>query len=58
MALVITRRSNETVQIGPDVYVTVKLIQGNRVRLEIQAPPDIRIWRTELTERQRKELAP
>jgi carbon storage regulator len=46
--LVVTRRPNESVQIGSDVVVTVLAIHGNQVRISIRAPKDVHIVRTEL----------
>ena len=49
--LVISRRPTERVYIGDDVYVQVIEIQGNgKVRLGIQAPPEIRVDREEIRE--------
>jgi carbon storage regulator len=46
--LVLTRRTNETIEIGPDVRVTVCRVDGRQVRLGIDAPPTTRILRGEL----------
>ena len=48
--LVLTRRSNETIQIGDDITVTILEIKGNQVRLGIEAPGDVVILREELLE--------
>ena len=48
--LVLTRKANETIQIGDDVKVVVIKTQDGRVRLGIDAPPDVRILRGELIE--------
>ena len=47
--LVLSRKSGESIKIGPDVEITVLAVQGNRVRLGIVAPTDISILRAELT---------
>lgn len=46
--LALTRKLGETVQIGPDIYVTVVRIERGQVRLGIAAPRDISIRRLEL----------
>ena len=46
--LVLSRRINESIQIGEDVEVTVIDIRGDVVRLGISAPQKTQIWRKEL----------
>lgn len=46
--LVLSRKQNETIQIGNDVSITVLKISGNTVRLGINAPIDVRVVRGEL----------
>ena len=46
--LVLTRRENESIVIADQIVVKVVKIQGNRVRLAIDAPKDVQILRTEL----------
>jgi carbon storage regulator len=46
--LVLSRKANESIQIGPDVVITVVRVQGDRVRIGIEAPADVRISRSEL----------
>jgi len=46
--LVLSRKSMERIQIGDSVVVTVLEIQGNRVRLGIDAPRVIHVKRSEL----------
>ncbi len=47
--LVLTRRPNEKLHIGPDVVVTVLGFKGNRVRLGIAAPFQIAVKRAEIS---------
>lgn len=49
--LVLSRREDQTVVIGDNIVLTVLRIQGNTVRIGIQAPRDVRIVRGELIER-------
>ena len=46
--LVLSRRRNETINIGSDIKITVKRVRGGEVRLGIEAPKDVRIVRGEL----------
>ena len=46
--LVLSRRINESIQIGEDVEVTVIDVRGDVVRLGINAPQKTQIWRKEL----------
>jgi carbon storage regulator len=52
VALVLTRKAGETIRIGENVFVTVALIEhGGRVRLAIDAPRHVQIWRAEIDPR-------
>jgi carbon storage regulator len=46
--LVITRRPNEKVCLGDDVTITVLEVVGSTVRLGIQAPAEVPIYRHEI----------
>ena len=46
--LVLTRKLNEKLVIGNDIVVSIVKIEGNKVRLSIEAPGDVRILRGEL----------
>ena len=48
--LVLSRKPGEKVQVGRDVVFTVLAVQGGRVRVGIDAPPDVAVLRTELRE--------
>lgn len=48
--LVLTRKSGEKVVIGDDITITVVQVDGHRVRIGIDAPPDVSILRGELAE--------
>ena len=45
--LVLTRKLNEKIIIG-DIIVTVTEIRGKAVRIGIDAPPSVPIWRSEI----------
>ena len=46
--LVLSRRVNESIQIGTDTEVMVIDVRGDIVRLGITAPQSTQIWRKEL----------
>ncbi|MEM7473508.1 MAG: carbon storage regulator [Planctomycetota bacterium] len=46
--LVLTRKTQETIQVGDSVTIHVTRIKGNKVQLGIEAPTDVRILRGEL----------
>jgi carbon storage regulator len=46
--LVLTRKSKQSIMIGDDVEVTVLAINGEKVRLGIQAPAEVSVHRTEI----------
>lgn len=47
--LVLTRKAGERVCLGNEVVITVTRIDNAKVRLGIEAPAGIAIWREELT---------
>ena len=46
--LVLTRKKFEKIVIGDNIEVTVMKIEGNRCRLSIKAPSDVRVMRGEI----------
>ena len=46
--LVLSRKKNESVVIGPGITVKVLQIKGNTIRIGIDAPQDVSIRRSEL----------
>ncbi|MEA2271611.1 MAG: carbon storage regulator [Solirubrobacteraceae bacterium] len=46
--LVLTRKSNQSIMIGDDIEVTVLSITGEKVRIGIQAPRSIPVFREEV----------
>jgi len=53
--LVLSRKLNETIVINGNIRVTVVGLRGNQVRLGIEAPDSIAIFRQELFDRPRSE---
>ena len=48
--LVLSRKPGEALRIGDDVEITVVEVKGDMVRLGIQAPRTVQVWRKELWE--------
>jgi len=46
--LILTRKPGETIRIGPDIVVTVLGVNGQQVRLGIEAPKDVTVHREEV----------
>ena len=46
--LVLNRKESEQILIGNDIVLTVSRVIGNRVRLAIHAPPEVRVLRSDL----------
>ena len=53
--LVLTRKSGESLIIGDEVTVTVVEVRGNQVKIGIEAPDSIKIYREELLKKIMKE---
>ena len=50
--LVLSRKETQTIKIGDDIEVTLVRVSGDRVRVGIQAPPELLILRGELEQKQ------
>lgn len=48
--LVLSRKIGEKIHVGNDITVEVRKISGNRVKVVVSAPSDVRILRGELNE--------
>ena len=48
--LVLTRKVNQSIRIGPDIEVVVLEVRGEQVRLGIKAPRDVAVHRQEIFE--------
>ena len=58
--LVLSRQKDESIMIGDGIRITVVDVRGDKVRLGISAPKDVKVFRTELYEeiqRQNMEAA-
>lgn len=48
--LILARRINESIVIGDDVRVSVIDIKGDQIKLGIEAPRDVKVYRQEVYE--------
>ena len=46
--LILTRRAAESVHIGDDIKITVLSIQGKQVKIGIEVPDDMTVYREEV----------
>jgi carbon storage regulator len=46
--LVLTRKGNQSIMIGDDIEVSVLAIMGEKVRIGIEAPRDVPVFRKEV----------
>lgn len=49
--LLLTRRVGETLNIGDEITVTVLGVQGNQIRIGINAPKNVEVHREEIYRR-------
>jgi carbon storage regulator len=48
--LILTRKTGQGFRIGEDIEVTITEVLGDKVRVGIEAPKEIKVLRSELTE--------
>ena len=53
--LVLTRKSGESLIIGENIVVTVVEVRGGQVKIGVEAPQEIYIYRKELLEKIKRE---
>jgi len=46
--LVLTRKSNQSIMIGDDIEISVLAIMGEKVRIGIEAPRSVPVFRSEV----------
>jgi carbon storage regulator len=56
--LVLSRKESEKIRLGDSIVVTVVRVSGDKVRLGIEAPPDVLVLREELEPHRSGELLP
>jgi carbon storage regulator len=53
--LVLTRKLNEEIKIGKDIVIKVLSISENQIKIGIDAPKNIQIYRNEVYEKVKEE---
>lgn len=53
--LVLSRKETERIKLGDSIVVTVVRVAGDKVRLGIEAPPDMLVLRDELVPHKKTE---
>lgn len=53
--LILTRRVGETLIIADNIEITVLGLKGNQVRIGVNAPKDVPVYREELYERMQED---
>ncbi len=48
MMLVLTRKLNESIMIGNDIEITILAVEGEQIKLGINAPKQVEIHRKEI----------
>lgn len=49
--LVLSRKERERIRVGDSIVVTIVRVSGDKVRIGIEAPPDVIVLRDELEPR-------
>lgn len=47
--LVLTRRVGESIQIGKEIEIHIISVEGNQIRIGVDAPKDVLVLRSELS---------
>ncbi|MFI3257558.1 MAG: carbon storage regulator CsrA [Spirochaetales bacterium] len=53
--LILSRKLNEKIKIGEDITLTILEIRGDQVKIGVEAPKDIKVFRQEVYESIQKE---
>jgi carbon storage regulator len=53
--LVLSRKQGERIVIGDNIVITVVSLEYGKVRLGIEAPREIEVWREEMLDRPRED---
>ncbi|WP_061569609.1 carbon storage regulator CsrA [Caldibacillus debilis] len=48
--LVLTRKNGQSIQIGENIRITILSVQGEQVKIGIEAPKSLEIYRSEIYE--------
>lgn len=53
--LILSRKKNERIIINGNITIVVVEVRGDKVRLGIEAPPEVRVDRAEIHERRKQD---
>jgi carbon storage regulator (csrA) len=53
--LILTRKAGESLHLGDDIKITVLSVQGKQVKLGIEVPEDMAVYRDEVYQRIKEE---
>lgn len=53
LMLILTRKVGERLQIGDNISVTVLSVRGNQVKIGVDAPKDVAVYREEIINKMR-----
>lgn len=53
--LILTRKAGESIIIGDNIRIKVVEFKGAQVRIGIEAPPDVRVCRAEVSDKPQRE---
>lgn len=53
--LILTRKKGETIQIGNEIEIKIISIQGDQVKIGIEAPKTVEVYRKEIYEQIQEE---
>jgi len=53
--LILTRKASESLHLGDDIKITVLSVQGKQVKLGIDVPEDMAVYRDEVYQRIKEE---
>ncbi len=56
--LVLSRKESERVRLGESIVVTIVSVSGDKVRLGIEAPPNVLVLREELERHEMPDIIP
>ena len=46
--LILTRKTNEKIRIGNDITLTILEVRGDQVKVGVEAPKDVKVFRQEV----------
>ena len=46
--LILTRKTNEKIRIGNDITITIIEVRGDQVKVVVEAPNDVKVFRQEV----------